>query len=34
MEIKSVKDAAVRKYGRVISEIDFSELVAKMDETP
>lgn len=34
MEIKSVKDAAFRKYGRVISEIDFSELVAKMDETP
>ena len=34
MESKSVKDAAFRKYGRVISEIDFSELVAKMDETP
>ena len=34
MVIKSVTDAAFRKYGRVISEIDFSELVAKMDETP
>ena len=34
MVIKSVTDAAFRKYGRVISEIDFSELVAKMEETP
>ncbi len=34
MVIKNVTDAAFRKYGRVISEIDFSELVAKMDETP
>lgn len=34
MEIKKVTDAAFRKYGRVISEIDFSELVAKMAETP
>ncbi len=34
MEIKKVTDAAFRKYGRVISEIDFSELVAKMSETP
>lgn len=34
MEIKKVTDAAFRKYGRVISEIDFSELVAKMGETP
>lgn len=34
MVIKSVTDAAFRKYGRIISEIDFSELVAKMDETP
>lgn len=34
MEIKKVTDVAFRKYGRVISEIDFSELVAKMGETP
>lgn len=34
MVIKNVTDAAFRKYGRVISEIDFSELVAKMSETP
>lgn len=34
MEIKKVTDAAFRKYGRVISEIDFSELVEKMGETP
>lgn len=34
MEIKKVTDAAFRKYGRVISEIDFSELVEKLAETP
>ncbi len=34
MVIKKVTDAAFRKYGRVISEIDFSELVAKLAETP
>ena len=34
MEIKKVTDAAFRKYGRVIPEFDFSELVAKMAETP
>ena len=34
MEIKKVTDAAFRKYGRVIPEFDFSELVAKMGETP
>lgn len=34
MEIKKVTDAAFRKYGRVISEFDFSELVAKLAETP
>lgn len=34
MEIKKVTDASFRKYGRVIPEFDFSELVAKMDETP
>ena len=34
MEIKKVTDAAFRKYGRIISEIDFSELVTKLEETP
>lgn len=34
MVLKKVTDADFRKYGRVISEIDFSELVKKMDETP
>ncbi len=34
MVIQKVTDAAFRKYGRVISEIDFSELVAKLAETP
>ena len=34
MEIKNVRDAAFRKYGRVISEIDFSELIEAMDQTP
>ncbi len=34
MVIKKVTDAEFRKYGRVISEIDFSELVAKLAETP
>lgn len=34
MEIKKVTDASFRKYGRVIPEFDFSELVEKMAETP
>lgn len=34
MVIQKVTDAAFRKYGRVISEIDFSELVDKLSETP
>lgn len=34
MVIQKVTDAAFRKYGRVISEIDFSELVDKLAETP
>lgn len=34
MDIKKVTDASFRKYGRVISEFDFSELVEKMGETP
>jgi len=34
IEIKKVTDAAFRKYGRVISGIDFSELIEKMGETP
>lgn len=34
MEIKKVTDAAFRKYGKVVEGIDFSELVAKLAETP
>ena len=34
MKIQKVTDASFRKYGRIISEMDFTELVAKMDETP
>lgn len=34
MEIKKVTDASFRKYGRVITEFDFSELVEKLAETP
>lgn len=34
MEIKKVTDAAFRKYGRIVEGIDFSELVAKLAETP
>ena len=34
MEIKKVMDASFRKYGRVISEFDFSEMVEKLAETP
>lgn len=34
MEIKKITDKAFGKYGRVIKEIDFTELVAKLKETP
>lgn len=34
MEIKKVTDAAFKKYGRVIDNVDFSELVSKLAETP
>lgn len=34
MEIKKVTDAAFRKYGRVISHVDVTELVAALKETP
>lgn len=34
MEIKKVTDEAFGKYGRVITDIDFKELVEKMQETP
>ena len=33
MEIKKVTDASFRKYGRVLTGIDFTELLAKMQET-
>lgn len=34
MNILNVTDPAFRKYGRVIKDIDFSELLKKMEETP
>lgn len=34
MEIKSINDAAFRKYGRVITEIDFTEMVEALQKTP
>lgn len=34
MEIKKVTDAAFRKYGRVITDVDFSGLVEKLGDTP
>ena len=34
IEVKSVTDAAFKKYGRVISGIDCSELIEKMGGTP
>ncbi len=34
MKIQKVSDASFRQYGRIISEIDFTELVVKMQEKP
>jgi hypothetical protein len=34
MKIQNVTDPAFRKYGRVISEIDFSELIEAMEKSP
>lgn len=34
MEIKKVTDAAFKKYGRIVDNVDFSALVGKMAETP
>lgn len=34
MEIKKITDKAFAKYGKVITDIDFTELVEKMKETP
>ncbi|MDD2959023.1 MAG: DUF4867 family protein [Lachnospiraceae bacterium] len=34
MEWKQVTDPAFRKYGRIIKDVDFTELVEKMGETP
>ena len=34
MQILSVKDPAFRKYGRVITNVDFTELVEEMKKTP
>ena len=32
MEIKKVTDPAFRKYGRIIEDVDFTELLAKLEE--
>lgn len=34
MEIKKVTNAAFKKYGRIVDNVDFSALVEKMAETP
>ena len=34
MKIQNVTDASFRKYGRVITEIDFSELLTAMEKSP
>lgn len=34
MEIKKVTDAAFRKYGRVVDNVDFTALVAELEKTP
>ena len=34
MKIQNVTDASFRKYGRVIAEIDFSELITAMEKSP
>ena len=34
MKIQKVTDASFKKYGRVISEYDFTELVEAMQNTP
>lgn len=34
MKVLSVNDAAFRKYGRVVTNVDFTELVEEMKKTP
>lgn len=34
MKVLSVNDAAFRKYGRVVTNVDFTELVKEMKKTP
>lgn len=34
MEIQKITDASLRKYGKVVTGIDFGELLEKMGETP
>ena len=34
MKILSVKDPAFQKYGRVITNVDFTELIREMKKTP
>ena len=34
MEIKKITDPAFKKYGRIVDNVDFSELYKKLEETP
>ena len=34
MEIKKITDPAFRKYGKILTGIDFTELVEEMQKTP
>ena len=34
MKVLSVNDAAFRKYGRVVTNVDFTELIQEMKKTP
>lgn len=34
MEIKKVTDPAFKKYGRIVDNVDFTELYKKLEETP
>ena len=34
MEIKKVTDAAFRKYGKVVKNVDFTALVEELEKTP
>ena len=34
MEIKKITDSAFRKYGKILTGIDFMELIEEMQKTP